>query len=394
VGWVVDTFDRATRGTFVLLTSALDAGIRRFVVASTLELFSAVDPGWRVMPSWRPRPHPETAELAAWLAEISAREIGRAPNAAIACVRLGSADAATMTAAVEQALGARSGFSVAHIGKRPARKRPQLASRAPGAIHNVVIFGAGGPLAAATAAELAPHYRLRLTDLNTLAEMAATPRTDQHPDAPRPAVPAAPHEELRVDVTDPAQVLAACAGMDAIVNCTVMRTHTVQAFRVNTLGALNIAQAAVAHGIRRIVQTGPQLHSVSGEADYSADYDIVDDAPPRPGRNLYFHSKYLGQEICRVYADAYGLEIPVLLFSDFVQPDDVRADLYPFSVAWADAARAIRRALEVPSLPSPYEVFTICADLPHGVFSNRKAKQVLGWSPQHDLASSWKDGAA
>jgi nucleoside-diphosphate-sugar epimerase len=253
-----------------------------------------------------------------------------------------------------------------------------------------VIFGAGGPLAAAVAAELAPDYRLRLTDIASMAELAARPRPDQHADAPRPAPLPHPHEERVVDVADAGQVLAACDGMDAIVNCSVVRHDPALAFRVSTLGAYNIVRAAAACGIRRVVQTGPQQHSVSGEHDYSADYDIPDDAPPRPGRNLYFHSKYLGQEICRVYADAYGLEIPTLLFSDFVQPTDARADLYPFSVSWADAARAVRRALEAPELPAPFEVFNICADLPHRRFSNRKARSVLGWQPRDDLARSWR----
>jgi nucleoside-diphosphate-sugar epimerase len=199
-----------------------------------------------------------------------------------------------------------------------------------------------------------------------------------------------PHEERIVDVADAEQVLAACAGMDAIVNCSVVRHDPLQAFRVSTLGAYNIMRAARAHAIRRVVQTGPQQHSVSGEHDYSADFDIPDDAPPRPGSNLYFHSKYLGQEICRVFADAYGVAVPTLLFSDFVQPGDAREDLYPFSVSWADAARAVRCALEAPELPTPFEVFNICADLPHRKFPNRKARSLLGWQPRDGLERSWR----
>ncbi|HEU5085847.1 MAG TPA: NAD(P)-dependent oxidoreductase, partial [Roseiflexaceae bacterium] len=176
--------------------------------------------------------------------------------------------------------------------------------------------------------------------------------------------------------------------VDAIVNCSVVRHHPVEAFRVNTLGAYAMMRAAVAHGIRRVVQTGPQQHTVSGESDYSADYDIVDDAPPRPGRNLYFHSKYLGQEICRVYAEQYGIDVPVLLFSDFVQPANLRRELYHFSISWRDAARAIHCALDA-QLPPPYEVFNISAELPHGVISTQKARHVLGWAPEDDLSPGW-----
>jgi nucleoside-diphosphate-sugar epimerase len=195
------------------------------------------------------------------------------------------------------------------------------------------------------------------------------------------------------DVTDPEAVMAACAGMDAVINCTVIRRDPVQAFHVNTLGVYNIARACVAHGIRRFVQTGPQLHTLIRQDDYSGDYDIPDDAPPRPGRQLYPHSKYLGQEIARVFADAYGLEVPVLLFDGFWEQNaSLPGHNFPLVISWQDSARAIRSALEVAALPSPYVVFTINADLPHGVFPNSKARRLLGWQPQDDLHRLWKRG--
>jgi nucleoside-diphosphate-sugar epimerase len=59
------------------------------------------------------------------------------------------------------------------------------------------------------------------------------------------------------------------------------------------------------------------------------------------------------------------------------------------TVSWADAARALRRALEVPSLPAPFEIIHILADLPHGKYANAKAKRLLGWQPRDSLASLW-----
>ena len=382
----LEALDQAARGTYVLLTSALDAGISRLVLGSSLTLFDALPATWQVTASWRPRPQPTIAQLCVWLAELSAREVGRASGAAITCLRFGVTDANTTVAAVTEALAAGSGWAVRHVGVRPPSWPPIARTVASRPIRTVVVFGAGGPLAAATVAELAPSYRLRLTDIRPLAEVAAAgPRRDQHSDAPVPSPLGPPHEERLVDVTDPAAVLAACEGADAIINCTVVREHPVAAFHVNLGGAYTIVRAAVASGIRRIVHTGPQLLAISGEHDYAADYDVPEDAPPRPGRHLYGHSKYLGQELCRVFAHAYGLEIPALVFSDFVQPNNLPDDLYPMSVSWADAARSVRAALEVAELPSPFEVFTISADLPHAVFSNRKAKHVLGWFPRDRL---------
>ncbi len=42
------------------------------------------------------------------------------------------------------------------------------------------------------------------------------------------------------------------------------------------------------------------------------------------------------------------------------------------------------------ALPAPYEVFHINADLPHGVFPNRKAWALLGWQPRDSLARYYR----
>jgi nucleoside-diphosphate-sugar epimerase len=257
-------------------------------------------------------------------------------------------------------------------------------------IRRVVLYGAGGPLAAATTRALADRYRLRLTDRRPLAEIAAE-NTPQSPGAPVPEVLPAPHEVAVVDVTDTRQVIEAARGMDAIVNCTVVRPDPVESFRVNTLGAFNVMQAAVANGIRRVVHTGPQL-VIGSAADYGADEIVEEGAPPRPGDSFYGHTKFLGQEICRVFAEYYALEIPVLLFSIFVNPEQPREPgrpLSPFSVSWEDAALAMRRAVEARGFPSPYELLHIVADLPHGRFTNEKAKRLLDWQPRDRLERAW-----
>jgi nucleoside-diphosphate-sugar epimerase len=385
--------DQASRGTYQLLTQALDAGIKRFVIGSTLRLFDALPPDWRISAGWRPRPQPASDQLVAWLSELAARELVRATAVPTQCIRFGETTASAAAEAVMEALAlAPTGWSVRHLGTRPAVEPTRYAPVAARPIKKVVIFGAGGPLAAATAQQLAPHYQLRLSDVRPLKEIiAAGPRPDQPAGAPLAALLAPPHEEIVADVTDYQQVLAACEGMDAIINCSVVRHHPIEAFRVNTLGAYHIARAAVAHGIKRIVHTGPQQATVSREMDYSADYDLVDDVPPRPGRHLYCHSKYLGQEICRVFALAHHLEIPVLLFSQFLHAEQAAGvEIYGLTITWADAARAIQAALAVAELPSPYEIFTINADLPHGLFTNQKARQLLGWVPADDLSHSWK----
>eukprot|EP01047_Picozoa_sp_COSAG01_P038082 COSAG01_NODE_3068_length_6640_cov_15.505580_4_plen_109_part_00 len=64
-------------------------------------------------------------------------------------------------------------------------------------------------------------------------------------------------------------------------------------------------------------------------------------------------------------------------------PNVAGAGCNAFSVTFADAARCIKAALQVDlrSLPSRNEVFFVTSDLPHGRYSNAKARRLLGWEP-------------
>src|SRR5207302_521585 len=94
------------------------------------------------------------------------------------------------------------------------------------------------------------------------------------PLAPLPRLLAPPHESQVADVTDPTEVLNASRGMEAIINLTVLRNDPVQAFRVNVLGPYNIVRAAVASGIRRVIQTGPQQVTLTAQAGYWYDFGL------------------------------------------------------------------------------------------------------------------------
>ena len=117
------------------------------------------------------------------------------------------------------------------------------------------------------------------------------------------------------------------------------------------------------------------------------------DAPPRPYDHLYIHSKYLGTEICRVFAEYYGLEVPALLFMMLYNPS-MPVPPWPFMISWPDTGRALRRALEVTSLPSPFEMVNIGADLPHGRYDFRKAHDLLDWQPRDTLDDFWQEDVA
>jgi nucleoside-diphosphate-sugar epimerase len=232
---------------------------------------------------------------------------------------------------------------------------------------NVLILGAGGPVAAAAIRALQPYHRLRLADVKPL-------------DFPE-------HETLMTDITSPQAVIEAAQGMDAIINCTVIRHDPVKAFDVNTRGAYNVMKAAVTTNIRRVIHTGPHL-TVSAE-EYTDDFNISEDSPPRPGVGLYSITKYLGQEVCRVFAETYNIQVICLLFCGF-RPKASGAGLGPFIVSWDDAGEAFRCTLEVEQLPRSFEIFHIVADLPLGKYPNTKAKTLLGFHPKDTLEYLWR----
>lgn len=260
---------------------------------------------------------------------------------------------------------------------------------------NIAIFGAGGPVGVMAARSLAPHYTLRLTDIRPLARIAAEGKP-QSPGAPLPEILPPPHAEMVCDVTDYAQVLEAARGMDALVNCTVVRPHPVLAFEVNLIGAFHVAKAAVELGIQRIIHTGPQLVIGSHNADYFHDFAVHDDVPERPGSNLYGLTKYLGGELTRVFAEEHGLEVIEFVYGHF-RPADRREDpggsgLFCFTTAWEDTGEPFVQALRAPSAAfgRPLERFLITSELPHGKYGNSgKAARLLGWAPEHDFRRLW-----
>ncbi|MCC6704570.1 MAG: NAD-dependent epimerase/dehydratase family protein [Thermomicrobiales bacterium] len=438
------SLDHASRGTWNLLTTTR---ARRYVFLSSMRMFDAYDSAWNVTETWSPRPSTDVSELAPYLAEVAAREISRSRPIDCLMVRLDdvvsgdrfaseavqpqwlhvndAVKAISRAVTIERASENGSRWVPLHIvrggpgsrfpaGKAAAepfgfsadhrttdqRSSPITAPRFPRSLapladltapERVVVFGAGGPLGAVTTAFLKDYHQLRLTDIRPLGELGQRP--PQSPGAPLPVSAEAPHEEFVVDVTDQDAVDFAARDMDAIVNCTVVRPDPVQAFRVNTLGAFNVMTAAVAHGIGRVVHTGPILTLAPHPAGYTDDRDVGPDVPARPGDNLYFVSKFLGQEICRIFAEQHGIACPTLLFCVFVNPaveKNTGGATNPFAISWDDSGRAMAAAVRVPQLPAPFVTLHILADAPHDRYRSDLARTVLGWQPQDRLDQFWQ----
>jgi nucleoside-diphosphate-sugar epimerase len=196
-----------------------------------------------------------------------------------------------------------------------------------------------------------------------------------------------------VDVADGEAVMDAAAGMDAIINLSVLRHDRKIAFDVNALGCYNMMEAAVKHGIKRIINTGPHF-TIAGSTYENYDYEISPDIPPHSGTLLYSLSKSVGHEICRIYTEQYDIYVQMYLYYNFRDPAnlDLTREVRPFAVSWQNGGEVFPHGLEIPfeKLPSRFETFFIFTDMPHERFSNEKAKRILGWQPRDDISIIWR----
>ncbi|MBM3279087.1 MAG: NAD(P)-dependent oxidoreductase [Candidatus Handelsmanbacteria bacterium] len=228
----------------------------------------------------------------------------------------------------------------------------------------VLVLGACGNIGPFLTPGLAPHYDLTLADIRP------------HPDG----LPV-----QRVDVSDYSQVHAAMAGMDAVINLTVLRDDPAQSFAVNTRGMYHLMRAAVEHGIKRIIHTGPQ------SARYWFDHDFgIDDIPEMPGTGYYMLTKYLSLEIARTWSRTHGIQTLCFLFNGLgpSPTSPIRGeDFPPFTVVWEDLQHACRLALEVESVPDNFQCFNLHSYLGQGKYLMDKATRLLGHRP----VAAWAD---
>jgi nucleoside-diphosphate-sugar epimerase len=102
--------EEVSRGTYVLLQAAKQAGIGRVVLISQLRLYDAVPEQYIVTAGWQPRPRAQAESLAPYMAELVCREIARVGHIEAVNLRMGELDVVEGTSAddavsaVQQAL--------------------------------------------------------------------------------------------------------------------------------------------------------------------------------------------------------------------------------------------------------------------------------------------------
>jgi nucleoside-diphosphate-sugar epimerase len=193
-------------------------------------------------------------------------------------------------------------------------------------------------------------------------------------------------------------------------------------YQTNVVGTFNVHHAAYRRGVKRVVSASSNaIVGWSYSENFMPDYLPIDEDHPLRPQDVYGLSKEIGETIARSYA-LKGLETVSLRPSGVVTPEELEqmgkdggrqpAGFQPYSYIDArDLAAAFRLAVERP-LPSGIVLFVVaddstvaeplCEIFPRlepsigdkargltgsqSVFSNARAREVLGWKPAH----SWR----
>ena len=417
--------DYYTRGTHVLFKAAVEAGVKRFVYGSTLDLFRPYPDVVYISEMWQPLPTPDIEPMSRYLGELTCREFARDYHAGVTALRLGTIaleedvvgqtpdlawlDRRDAVRAFCGALTARDTgdhpnwarrWGLFHICAKPPNPR-YLCDRAAQIVEPQHHFdqawkaagGATGPSLPVWQDVQAPNSpspsaagkrKVLFLGASGLVGPFITPGLEPHYDLT--AADVKPHPDGKpvdqVDITEYAQVLEAARGHHAIMNYTVVRNDGDLAFHVNVRGAWNVMRTAAELGIRKVLHSGPEYVRTHYDHDFG-----IDNPPPSSGTGWYSLTKMLSREICRIFARTYGIVTPCYLFNGLgaapTAPITGR-DFPPFTIVWEDLQHACRLGLEIEALENNYQEFSLHSHLGQGKFSMERAVRILGYEPTQD----------
>ncbi|HLX02238.1 MAG TPA: NAD(P)-dependent oxidoreductase [Trinickia sp.] len=226
----------------------------------------------------------------------------------------------------------------------------------------VLITGAAGQIGRVLRQGLKGRY-----PLIRLADIAAQ----------RPAD--ASEEVVKVDITDPAQLVDAMEGIDCVVHLAGIPDEDTwdRIHRMNIEGCYNVFEAARVAGVKRVIFASSN-HAVGF---HRRDRMIDDEVTPRPD-SRYGLSKVFGEALGRLYADKYGLSVACLRIGSF-RPDDkptVPRHLFTW-ISHRDTVQLVRRAIDHPNYH--FVVAYGVSDNARNRWDNSNAR-FLGYRPEDD----------
>ena len=246
-------------------------------------------------------------------------------------------------------------------------------------IKNILITGANGYLAQFIIDRLRSEYALTLTDIV------------------EPDRAIAGTTFIKADVTNAAEIEAACADQDAVVHLVALvrgRSDKPAPLFADVMvkGTWNVAEACVKQGIQKLVNIS-SISACPPAPSAKLPYEVDDDFQFGPGDLYYALAKYLGEQIGAAYHQAHGLNVihvrPGVIDGDGQNPGpaapEVVTDPWFVYVDPRDVAQCVARAIETDTIK--YGAYNAVAGRADSRFAWRPAAEDLGYSPEHN----WPD---
>lgn len=223
----------------------------------------------------------------------------------------------------------------------------------------VLITGAAGDVASHLRRELAGRYRLRLSDVKPIANLAAG------------------EEFMRADITVIEELAPVMRGVDAIVH---LGGFSVEGsweaiLAANIIGTHNVFEAARASGVKRIL-FATSNHAVGF---YRRDETIDHRVYPRPD-SRYGVSKVFGEALGSLYADKYAMEIFNMRIGN-VNPHPLDKRRLSIWISPRDLAQLVTIGIEHPDIR--FEIVYGVSGNARSWYDNANAER-LGYRPQDD----------
>lgn len=246
------------------------------------------------------------------------------------------------------------------------------------AIKKILITGAAGYLAQFIIKRLQPTYQLTLADI-------VKPHRD-FADIPF----------IKTDVTNAAEVEAACAGQDAVIHLValVRERHGKPASLyadVMVKGTWHVAEACVHQGVQKLVNIS-SISACPPALDGELPYQDGDAIHFNKGDICYALAKQLCEQLCLAYHQAHGLSVihvrPGVIAGDGsnpgpAAPDVVTAPWFVYVDA-RDVAQCVERAVETEKVT--YGAYHAVAGRADARYDWKQAESELGYAPEHNWA--------
>ena len=229
----------------------------------------------------------------------------------------------------------------------------------PDAAKRVLVTGAAGVIGRALREELHERYHLRLMYHRTVLPQQGR------------------DEVIVADITDLAQMEAACEGMDAIVHLAADPNTGAPWSSIlpkNIVGAYNIYEAAHRHGVNCVVFAS--TNHVMGMYETDGVPQRPELLPVRPD-GYYGASKAFGEALGRYYADAFGLRVICLRIGSFVPQPTAPRTLATWLSA-RDMAQLTWRSIESSI---PFGVYNAISGNSRRYWDITSAQRELGYDP-------------